>query len=101
MYDWLEEEELDVEAMIESINSLMNLFIRKEKNIDKQSKLQKEISTLQDGKKTFKSVLSFKSSNKVLGDQEKQLEQVFHVYIGYKRREDLRGVAVSELWKDA
>lgn len=76
--------------MIESINSLMNLFVKKEKNIDRQNKLQKDISTLQDGKKTFKSVLSFKSSNKVLGDQEKQLEQVNFLILDHERGENTR-----------
>lgn len=61
MYDWLIEEELDVEAIIESIASLNILSESKEKLVQKKNTLINSINDLVNGKKSIKNFFSIKS----------------------------------------
>lgn len=63
MFDWLQEEEIDIEAMIEAITSLHTLFDTKEKLSQKIAALDANIKNLKSGKKSIKSFFSFKSPN--------------------------------------
>ncbi len=53
MHDWLIEEELDVEAIIESIASLNFLGETKEKMIQKKNTIVNNLNDLNTGKKTI------------------------------------------------
>lgn len=72
MYEWILNEELDVDALIEAINSLNGLFERKEKLIEKKRNIEKSISDLQGGKTNLKAMLTFKSQKQELINQENQ-----------------------------
>jgi len=72
LYDWLTEEELDVEAIIESIASLNYLSESKEKLIQKKNTLVTNINDLSTGKTTIKNFFSIKSKKNETTELEKQ-----------------------------
>jgi hypothetical protein len=61
MFDWLQEEEIDIEAMIEAIASLQNLYETYERLTQKISSLDTDLKGLRSGRKSIKSMFSFKS----------------------------------------
>jgi hypothetical protein len=108
MYDWLQEEEIDFEAMLEAIATLENLNQNKEKLIQHIAQLEMRINNLKAGKKSFKSFFNFKSpaeeltivetekitSDKTLGDMENVIKlAIFNMdnYIEYFKVEKLAG----------
>jgi hypothetical protein len=72
MHDWLVEEELDVEAIIESITSLNFLTETKEKLIQKKNSIITSINDLATGKKTIKNIFSLKSKKSETAELETQ-----------------------------
>ena len=66
MHDWLQEEEIDVEAMIEAIASLQNLYENSEKLSQKINSLETDLKALKSGRKSIKSMFSFKSKDEDL-----------------------------------
>jgi hypothetical protein len=108
MYDWLQEEEIDFEAMLEAIASLENMWQNKERLMQHISQLEVKINNLKAGKKTFKSFFNFKSpaeeltiveaekatSDKTLADMENVIKlATFNMdnYIEYFKVEKLAG----------
>lgn len=71
--EWLEEEELDIEAMIEAMNTLTNLNNTYEKLIQKQDSIEKELKTLQYGDLNFVEKL-FKNKDTCIANLEKDRE---------------------------
>lgn len=63
MFDWLREEEIDIEAMVEAISSLHLLYENQEKLGAKVLSLDQNIKNIKTGKKSLKSIFSFKSPN--------------------------------------
>jgi len=75
MFDWLEEEEFDVEAINESINSLNNLAKEKDKLIIKRNAICNEINEVNAGKKGIKNLFKSKKDTATeLENQKKFLE---------------------------
>lgn len=72
MHDWLIEEELDTEAIIESIASLNFLSETKEKLIHKKNTITNNINDLVTGKKTIKNFFSMKSKKSETTELEAQ-----------------------------
>lgn len=72
MHDWLIEEELDVEAIIESIASLNFLGETKEKMIQKKNTIVNNLNDLNTGKKTIKNIFSIKSKKSETTELETQ-----------------------------
>jgi hypothetical protein len=62
MYDWLLEEEIDMEAMIEAITSLNGLYENQEKLNQKLISLDNSLKNLKSGKKNLKAFFTLKSS---------------------------------------
>jgi hypothetical protein len=75
LFDWLEEEEVDIDAMIQAISGLQNLFEAKEKLIIKLQKMTLDLKGLKDGRKSIKSFFSFKSKNEESIELENQKSQ--------------------------
>ena len=63
MYDWLMEEEIDIEAMIEAISSLQILYESQEKMTQKILNLDTDLKSTKTGKKSLKSFFSFKTKS--------------------------------------
>ena len=63
MYDWLMEEEIDIEAMIEAISSLQILYESQEKMTQKIFNLDTDLKSTKTGKKSLKSFFSFKTKS--------------------------------------
>ena len=63
MYDWLMEEEIDIEAMIEAISSLQVLYESQEKMAQKILNLDTDLKGIKTGKKSLKSFFSFKTKS--------------------------------------
>ena len=61
MYDWLKEEEIDLEAMIEAISHLQVLNETSDKLKQKIIGIVGDVNTLKAGKTSLKSMFSFKS----------------------------------------
>lgn len=76
MNHWVNQQELDVEAMIEGIKSIVALIDKKKKVIEDKDSLEKDIIKLQEGKSTFKSFLSLKSKKDDLINVENQKSKV-------------------------
>lgn len=72
MNDWLQEEEIDIEAMIEAITSLNGLEETKDKLAQKISSISSDLIDLRAGKKTIKSFFSFKSKQEDFADLEQE-----------------------------
>lgn len=72
MHDWLIEEELDIEAIIESITSLNFLAETKEKMIQKKNNIVNNLNDLNAGKKTIKNIFSIKSKKSETAELENQ-----------------------------
>ena len=70
MYDWLQEEEIDFEAMTEAISSLERLNISKEKLAQNLSSLDAKLTSIKGGKKTFKSFFNIKTQNEEIKELE-------------------------------
>lgn len=70
LYDWIQDEEVEIEAMIEAIKSYNDLFIKKENLISKKMNVEEVIRDLLSGKKNIKTMFSFKSSAEDLIEQE-------------------------------
>lgn len=86
MHDWLQEEEIDVEAMIEAIASLLNLYENSEKLSQKINTLETDLKALKSGRKSIKSMFSFKSKDedlKIIEGEKMNIE---------KSLQDLEGV---------
>lgn len=86
MHDWLQEEEIDVEAMIEAIASLLNLYENSEKLSQKINSLETDLKALKSGRKSIKSMFSFKSKDedlKIIEGEKMNIE---------KSLQDLEGV---------
>lgn len=67
---WTQEEEIELEAMIEAIGALNNLVNIKKAIQDKKSETETTITTLQSGRRSFKTLFSMKSKKDDLSDQE-------------------------------
>jgi hypothetical protein len=74
--NWINEEEIEVEAVIEAIKSILDIIDKKKKLIETKESLEKEIAKLQEGKSSIKSMLSFKSKKEDLIDRENQKSKV-------------------------
>lgn len=61
LFEWLETEEIDNEAMIETIQSLNQLRETQEKLKGKLVSMENDLNTLKAGKSNIKSIFSFKS----------------------------------------
>jgi hypothetical protein len=61
MYEWLQEEEIDVEAMIEAITSLNTLNDNYTKLTQKIATMKEDVTKLKSGRSSIKSMFSFKS----------------------------------------
>ena len=72
MHDWLIEEELDVEAIIEGILSLNKLNETKEKYTSSKNGIANSIDSLNAGKKSIKGFFSIKSKKDETSDLENQ-----------------------------
>ncbi len=59
VYEWLVEEELDVEALMDALNTFNGLYEKKEKILGNISEIEKELSNLRSGRKSLKSLISF------------------------------------------
>jgi len=74
--DWVNEEEIEVEAIIEAIKSILDIIEKKRKLIDNKESLEKDIAKLQEGKSTIKSLLNFKSKKEDLIERENEKSKV-------------------------
>jgi hypothetical protein len=70
MLDWLQEEEIDFEAMSEAISSLEKLNITKEKLAQNLSSLDAKLTSVKGGKKTFKSFFNIKTRDEEIKELE-------------------------------
>lgn len=70
--DWLEEEKLDIEAMVQALDGLTNLNDALEKLSKKLESIEGSIKTLQAGQKDFKTIFKFKNKEDTLGDLDKE-----------------------------
>lgn len=61
LLDWVNEEEIDIEAMNEAIISLGGLFENKEKINNKFQANEKDLNDLNCGRKSFKTIFGIKS----------------------------------------
>ena len=61
LLSYLQEQEIDFEAMIEAINSLFSLYDADDKLIKNIHSLDSNLKTLKSGKSTLKSMFNFKS----------------------------------------
>lgn len=80
--DWLEEEQLDVEAVIQAMNSFIALNETYDKTCQKSDQLNAEIKNIMNGLKTFKGLLSFKSKENTIFDLENAKKEA-DANIGY------------------
>lgn len=78
--NWINEEEIEVEALIEAIKSIVDITDKKKKLCETKETLEKDISKLQEGKSSFKNMLSFKSKKEDLIDKENQKSKVRKLY---------------------
>ncbi len=62
VYEWLVEEELDVEAFIDALTTFNGLYEKKEKILGNISDADKEISKIHSGRTSLKSLISFNLS---------------------------------------
>lgn len=74
--NWINEEEIEVEAVIEAIKSIVDIIDKKKKLSETKESLEKDIAKLQEGKSSFKNMLSFKSKKEDLIDKENQKSKV-------------------------
>jgi len=74
--DWVNDEEIEIEALIEAIKSLLDIVEKKRKLIEYKDGLEKDIIKLQEGKSTFGSVFSFKSKKEDLIQLENEKSKV-------------------------
>lgn len=70
LYDWIQDEEVEVEGMMEAIKGYNELFIKKQNLITRKKETETLISELQIGKKSVKTIFSFKSSTEDLAEQK-------------------------------
>lgn len=70
LYDWIQDEEVEVEGMMEAIRGYNELFIKKQNLITRKKETETLISELQIGKKSVKTIFSFKSSTEDLAEQK-------------------------------
>jgi len=66
LLDWLQEEEIDVEAINESISSLNSLYESKEKLNQKFLANEKDLNDLNAGKSSLKTMFGLKSKKSEL-----------------------------------
>lgn len=79
MLHWINQEEIDVEAMIEGIKSIVSLIDKKKKLNDEKEDFERDIIKLQEGKSTFKSFLSLKSKKDDLITVENKKSRVSYL----------------------
>jgi len=79
LYDWIRDEEVEIEAFIESIKSYNDLYIKKNSFIEKKKETEQVIAELQIGKKNIKTLFSFKSKNEDLTDMKSLNVKVSYV----------------------
>ncbi len=70
LYDWIQDEEVEVEGMMEAIRGYNDLFVKKQNLITRKKETETLISELQIGKKSVKTIFSFKSSTEDLAEQK-------------------------------
>lgn len=70
--DWVQEEEIELEAMIEAVESLNNLEELKFKLGSKIKSLTETLVDMRAGKKTMKSIFSFKSKEEDINQVERE-----------------------------
>ena len=63
LYDWIQEEEVETEAMIEAINSLKTLQSNKQNLVNKKESTENTLKEVASGKKSIKTMFTFKSSS--------------------------------------
>ena len=73
--EWLEEEQIDIESMIEALNSLTSLSTTYEKLGEKLDSIEKDLKSLQFGDLNFVSKL-FKKKETELANLEKEKETI-------------------------
>ena len=59
LYDWIQDEEVEVEGMMEAIRGYNDLFVKKQNLITRKKETETLISELQIGKKSVKTIFSF------------------------------------------
>lgn len=70
LVDWINEEDVDLEAMIESIKGLVELSEKKKKLVEKKESLEKDIMKLHEGKSSFSAIITFKNKKEDLSEKE-------------------------------
>lgn len=70
LYDWIRDEEVEIEAFIESIKAYNDLYAKKNSCIEKKKETEQVIAELQLGKKNIKTLFSFKSKSEDLTDMK-------------------------------
>lgn len=70
LVDWINEEDVDLEAMIESIKGLVDLSEKKKKLVEKKESLEKDIMKLHEGKSSFSAIITFKNKKEDLSEKE-------------------------------
>lgn len=80
LLDWISEEEIEVEALIEAIKSMLELGEKKRKMQENKNNIEKEIVILKDGKNSVKSIFSFKSKKDDLIDRESEKTKVILLF---------------------
>lgn len=70
LVDWINEEDVDLEAMIESIKGIVELNEKKKKLVEKKENLEKEIMKLHEGKSSFSAIITFKNKKEDLSEKE-------------------------------
>ncbi len=81
LYDWIRDEEVEIEGFIESIKSYNELYIKKNSCIEKKKETEQVIAELQLGKKNIKTIFSFKSKNEDLTDMKNLNVKVSYISI--------------------
>lgn len=74
--DWIYDEELEVEALIEAIRSILDIIEKKRKLTETKDDLEKDIAKLQVGKSTISTLFNFKSKKEDLISKENEKSKV-------------------------
>lgn len=82
-FDWVNDEEIEIEALIEAIKSLLDIVEKKRKLFEYRESVEKDMAKLQEGKSTLGSMFSFKSKKEDLIQKENEKSKVINYYIQF------------------
>lgn len=74
-FEWIEEEEIDLEAMLQAMETFYALNDKYDKTCQRSDQLDADIKNLQSGGKSMKGIFSFKSKDADLADLEKEKKE--------------------------